>query len=344
MEPEPSAPLIQLERIRTICVLVLTAIAVGAALYWLAPVMIPFALAAFISIALSRMVGALQRWLHLPRTVSLAVILLAGIVLLSALGALVTMSVAEVTANRAVYQAQLESLQGRLTPLLGRLGADIPSLLPSGATVATWVVGATNALAGIVSEGLVVVIFVIFLLTGSREKPVVGFWADIETRIQGYLLTKALLSMLVGTVTGIILALLGVDLALVFGVFAFLLNFIPNIGPVIATLLPLPIVLVNPVISTPAAIAAIALPAAMHFVVGNVFEPKIMGESLDLDPVVVLVTLIFWGMIWGFVGLLLATPITAVVKILLEQNELTHPVADALAGRVGQQRTGPPAG
>ncbi len=332
-----SEPASQLERIRTVCLLVLTAIALGAALNWLAPVMIPFVLSIFVATALARMIGALQRWLHLPRALATTIIVLGGLVILAGVGALIATSITQLTENHVAYQAQLESVMGRLTPLLGRFGLEVGSLLPSMPTVAGWMISTSNALATVVSEGLVVMIFVVFLLAGRGELPATGVWADIETRIQRYLLTKTALSAFVGVMTGVILAILGVDLAMVFGVFAFLLNFIPNIGPFVATLLPLPIVLMAPQMSTTSAVLAIALPALMHFSLGNVVEPKLMGVSLDLDPVVVLVTLIFWGMIWGFVGLLLATPITAVVKILLERNELTRPVADALAGRVGRQ-------
>jgi AI-2 transport protein TqsA len=330
-----SEPIVQLERIRTLCMLVMTTIAVGAALNWLAPVMIPFVLSVFVATALSRMVGALQRWFRMPRAVAMTIIVLGALVILAGVGALIAMSVSQLTANRAVYQTQVESLANRLAPLLGRFGVELSSFFPSMSTIAGWMLSASNALATVVSEGLVVMIFVVFLLSSAGDSPAVGVWADIEMRIQKYLLTKTALSALVGVMTGVILAILHVDLALVFGVFAFLLNFIPNIGPAFATLLPLPIVLMDPSISATASVLAIALPGTMHFMVGNVLEPKIMGESLDLDPIVVLVTLIFWGMIWGFVGLLLATPITAIVKILLERNAITRPVADALAGRVG---------
>ena len=132
--------------------------------------------------------------------------------------------------------------------------------------------------------------------------------------------------------------MLGVDLAMVFGLFAFLLNFIPSIGSIIATLLPVPVVLMSPSLSMPAAIMAIAIPGVIQFSVGNVIEPKIMGDELDLHPVTILLTLIVWGMLWGIAGMLLATPITAVMKILFSKNELTAPIADIMAGRLDRLR------
>ncbi len=81
-------------------------------------------------------------------------------------------------------------------------------------------------------------------------------------------------------------------------------------------------------------ILAIAIPGAIQFGIGSLLEPKVMGRSLDLHPVVVLLGLIFFGMIWGIVGMILATPIVAVTKIILERIDETAPVAELLAGRM----------
>ena len=130
------------------------------------------------------------------------------------------------------------------------------------------------------------------------------------------------------------LSILGIDLALAFGIFAFLLNFIPSLGSVVATFLPLPIVLVTEDMTLATGIMAIAIPGAIQFSVGNVIEPKVMGKSLELHPVTILVALIFWGTLWGVVGMFLAVPITAVLRILLGRLEVTRPAAALLEGRL----------
>ena len=89
----------------------------------------------------------------------------------------------------------------------------------------------------------------------------------------------------------------------------------------------------------PTIILAIALPGAIQIIIGNVIELKIMGESLDLHPITVLLALIMWGMLWGIVGTLLATPLTAVMKIFFERMEQTAPIADLLAGRLDRLRS-----
>jgi AI-2 transport protein TqsA len=166
------------------------------------------------------------------------------------------------------------------------------------------------------------------------SQPRGGVWGQVEARIKRYIVTKLVVSAATGLLVGIILTVLRIDLALVFGLFAFLLNFIPSVGSIISTLLPLPVVLMSPEISPLAAVLAIALPAAVQFAIGNVIEPKVMGGSLDLHPITILLALIVWGMLWGVVGMLLATPLTAVMKILFERMELTAPVAELLAGRL----------
>ena len=83
-----------------------------------------------------------------------------------------------------------------------------------------------------------------------------------------------------------------------------------------------------------AKILALAIPGALQFAVGSLIEPKIMGESLDLHPVVILLGLIFFGMIWGIVGMILATPIVAVTKIVLDRIDVTAPVGRLLAGKL----------
>jgi AI-2 transport protein TqsA len=83
-----------------------------------------------------------------------------------------------------------------------------------------------------------------------------------------------------------------------------------------------------------AKILAIAIPGAIQFVTGNIIQPRFMGSALDLHPVIVLMALIFFGMIWGIVGAFLAVPITAVIRIVLEKIPDTRPVAELLAGRL----------
>lgn len=205
----------------------------------------------------------------------------------------------------------------------------------STATMYNLMVGLASSLLALLSQGLLVLIFVLFMLLGAaaRPRPTSGLWAEVEWRVRRYVAIKVAVSAITGLLVGIVLALLGVDLALSFGLLTFLLNFIPNIGSVVATLLPLPIVLLAPDASPVVIVLAIAIPGTIQFVIGNIIEPRVMGESLDLHPITVLAALILWGMIWGMVGMFIAAPLTAVAKILFEKLDATRPIAAILAGR-----------
>jgi AI-2 transport protein TqsA len=194
--------------------------------------------------------------------------------------------------------------------------------------------GTTNAIVDLLSQGLIVMIYVFFLLAGGTaqgdlEGTVLG---ELSSSIKRYIVTQTILSGVTGLLVGSVLMTLGVDLALVFGLFAFLLNYIPSIGSIIATLLPVPVVLVSPEISGSVAMLAIGIPGAIQFTIGNIIAPRVLGSSLDLHPVTILLALMFWGALWGIVGMLLATPITAVLKMLADRFERTQPIGRIMAG------------
>jgi AI-2 transport protein TqsA len=326
------------QRIQTMCLLVLATVTAAAALSWLRPALLPFVLALFVAFALQPLVEFGVQRARLPRVLAIFATGLLALLLLWMLGGLLSTSVAQLAANASSYQAQISHLIDLVADPLARLGIELPAGISaagiSGRAIGETLLGATNAIVELLSQSLLVTIFVIYLLIGG-SKPPTGVWREIELRVQRYLITKAILSAATGVLVGLTLSILGVDLALAFGLFAFLLNFIPTVGSVIATLLPLPVVLVSPEISATTATLAIAIPGAIQFVIGSVLEPKIMGDSLDLHPIAILIALIFWGMLWGVVGMLLAAPITAVMKILFERLEVTRPLARLLSGRLG---------
>ena len=332
----------QEQRIQTVCLLLLTIVTVAAALFWLRSVMVPFVFAVLIAFGLSPLINLQVRHLRFPRALAILATLVAGFLILVLLGVLVSTSVGQLAAKADDY------LQ-RLVQLLDVVVAAMPGHLEDEArravdslsdislsTAGTILVTVTNELLSLLSRGLLVMIFVGFMLAGGSEleRTRNQFWKEVQSRIQRYIIVKSLVSALTGGLVGIILAVLGIDLALVFGVFAFLLNFIPSVGSVIATLLPLPVLIVSPDLSLTTCVLAILLPMTVQFIVGNVVDPKLMGKTLDLHPVALLLALIVWGTIWGVVGMLLAAPITAILKFIFERMEVTAPLAELLAGRL----------
>ena len=152
-------------------------------------------------------------------------------------------------------------------------------------------------------------------------------WQAIDAAVHRYLLAKTLLSVLLGLAVYIILGpILHVKLAYLWGVLTILLNFIPNVGALLAALLPLPIILLDPDLSVAAQALAVLLPLLLHLMIGTFIEPCLLGPLLSLHPVIVLLALSFWWVLWGVAGAILATPITSVFAIALKGSR--HAYAD----------------
>ncbi len=338
------------QRIQTICLLILSTICVAASLYWLSPILIPFVLALFFSLGLAPIVEAQMRWLRMPGAIAVASTLLLLALLLALVGSLVSSSLGALSSNSAAYQEQITITleRARAALPLEAFGLEEasesfdPFSIVSPGSITDLLGKTTNAIVDLSSRGLVVLIFTFFLLAGraaTRGDEATGITREIEDRVKRYIVSQTMISAATGVLVWMILAAIGIDLALVFGLFTFLLNFIPNIGSIIAVLLPVPVVLVSPEISTLAAVLAIALPTLVQFVIGNVVAPKIIGDALELHPVTILLALMFWGALWGIAGMLLAVPITAILRILMERFDVTEPLAHLFAGNLEDART-----
>lgn len=151
----------------------------------------------------------------------------------------------------------------------------------------------------------------------------------VDQQIQRYIVIKTLISLAVGVAVYIVLGpMLEIKMAHVFAVITFFANFIPNFGAMLATAVPIPMVILDENQTTVSRILAIALPVLIHSIVGNVIEPKVFGDTMELHPVVVLISLSFWYMVWGIPGAILSVPITAVMRIIL--LHIKHPYAQVI--------------
>lgn len=204
------------------------------------------------------------------------------------------------------------------------------------------VTNAFGTILGTISRMFFVVIFVIFLLLGRNSyADHSAVYYDVVQKIRRYIGIKLAFSALTGLLVWAILTLVGLELAGVFGILAFLLNFIPSIGSIIATLLPVPIAVVQ-FQSSPWLILPVVLgPGAVQGLLGNILEPKLQGEGLNLHPVTVVLALSFWGLIWGVVGMFLAAPITAALRIALMRYDTLKPIGKLLAGDLSPAKAPP---
>lgn len=331
---------------QTICLAVLATIGVAFALWWLRPVLIPFVMALFIALALGMGVDLLAEHTRVPRRIALPLVLALGVLGLLGTGTLVAVSVTELAAHSDAYGAKIASLVDQaiaLAPesLRAQLGTGAAKLreIPV-ATIGGLLQTATNTIFGLLSNALIVLVFVFFLMLGadtfSREER--GTWGAIVRRVQSYLAGRIALSGVSAILVAITFLALGVPLAMVWALLTFLLTFIPAVGVTIALILPLPVVWLDPEISRTTLVLALAIPGGIHFV-ANLLEPKILGDSLGLHPITIMMALVFWTMLWGPVGALLAAPMTAVIAILLERFDGSRPIARLLAGDFGGMRS-----
>jgi predicted PurR-regulated permease PerM len=156
-------------------------------------------------------------------------------------------------------------------------------------------------------------------LTIQRELRLRKTFKDITERVQRYIITKFLISLTVGLVVGIILRLFDIEFFIIWATFAVLLNFIPNIGSVIAVILPSLMALVQYESFGYAILVAVVLIIVQN-IIGNIIEPKIFGDRLGLNPLVILLSLLLWGYIWGIIGMFLSVPLTAIIKIIFSNS------------------------
>lgn len=164
----------------------------------------------------------------------------------------------------------------------------------------------------------------------KRADEIMQIIASISRAITEYIGVKVFISFLGGLGTALILAVFGVDFALTWGTLAFLLNFIPYLGSLLATILPLMLAFVQLDSVWMVLLIAILLIACQQFL-GLVVEPRMAGARLGVSPLLIILSLAFWGVVWGIIGMLLAVPLLMVIKIIFENIPATKPVA-ALMG------------
>lgn len=325
-------------RLQTACLLIITATLLAFAAYWMRTVLIPFVLALFLFQLLEPMVRLLNRRARMPHAVAVTMTLLIVGTVLFATSSIITDSVGQLLKSSDSYTNRIASLLDNLWDRYPTFEARFKDLSQQQIAkftegVGSFVAALTNSMIYLISQTTIVLLFLMFLLFGSRsEDQLTGVMADIDSKVKNYIQVKTALSVCTGALVGFLLHLLGVDLAFVFGLMAVLLNFIPNVGSILATLLPVPVILVDPSLSTVEVALAIILPGTIQFLIGNVLEPKLLGDSLNLSPVVILFSLSVWTALWGGIGALLAVPITATIQILCEQLEFTKPIASILRG------------
>lgn len=160
----------------------------------------------------------------------------------------------------------------------------------------------------------------------------------ITRQISRYLGTKFFISFLTGTFTWISLTIIGVDFPVMWGALAFFLNFIPNLGSIVVVVVIVIQAAVQFYPSIGRTIAAAASMLTIQLILGSLVEPKLQGERLNLSPVVILISLFFWGWLWGIAGAIISVPIAALIKIICENIPYLKPVSILMGSGAKRKR------
>lgn len=153
----------------------------------------------------------------------------------------------------------------------------------------------------------------------QRERQLATTFKTITEQIQRYIIAKVGVNLAAGILTTLVLFLIGVDFPIVWGLFVFLFNFIPTIGSALALVLPVLFTLIQ-FDSFSTVLLVIIVMAGIQTLAFNVAEPMIIGKSLNLNPLLILLSVLIWGYIWGIVGMLLSVPLTAIIKIIISNS------------------------
>lgn len=326
-------------KVSAVCLTIIAAGIVTALLIYTKALMIPLVISIFIYTILAQMTLYMKQrfsfpsWLALTVSVLLCAAFFAGIVLFT------VSSVGGFLKDAEVYRQNLIDTVSNLLNQLQEKGISIDMTaiethlkeLP----VFNWLKNFGGKIFSVISSSTLVILFMVFFFSGTKKSVTITNPAikEMLANVSVYLSVKLIASIATGLVAAAILFSFNVKLAALFSLFVFLLNFIPSVGSIIAVLLPMPVLFLQYGLG-PKFFIVIALLTATEFIIGNLLEPRFLGEGMDLHPVTVVASLIFWSLVWGVPGAFLSVPITASIKIVLSKLKHTRMVAELMAGRL----------
>lgn len=196
-----------------------------------------------------------------------------------------------------------------------------------------------NSFSTLLANLFISLIFWIFMIMGkdkfeekikfafSEQREIIGkILSSINIQLQSYLVIKTIVSLITAFVVTVILWVYGIDFPIAWGILTFMFNFIPNIGSIIISIFPMLVALIEYGFGFTSISMAVLL-FLNQSIMGNLVEPHYLGRQMDLSTVFVLFSLIFWGWVWGIVGMLLSVPIAAAMKIICSNIDSLKPLA-----------------
>lgn len=323
---------------------IITIIAIGFVLYQTRSIILPFALAVFFSYMLNPLITFFERR-RVPTVLSILIALVITFLVLNLFGMLIYTSIKAFASEFPRYSSRITILLQNLLDYLNIPREALTNQVSEGErfhlldqirqlSLHKLILNTLGSMLNFMSNTFLVLLFLLFILIGRNQlirKVEFAFKDDdshrvsemiknINRQIQKYLIAKGFTSSATGFLFFIVLSAFKVEFAIIWGILAFLLNFIPNIGSIIATALPLLIAFIQfGSISNVIWLSVFLI--GIQMIIGNFIDPRIVGRRLNLSPLVVLFSLIFWGWLWGIIGMFLAVPISVIIKIIFENTD-----------------------
>jgi predicted PurR-regulated permease PerM len=303
--------------------------------------LVPFLLAVFLALITVRPMLWMQKR-GVPSVAGALIIVVVMMLILAVVGAIVGSSVADFTAALPAYQERLDAVVQRAIEFMAERVDEDFSVEALGARLDPgWAMGLVatilNGVGDVLTNTFLIFFTMVFILLEASTIPTkinaaFGVGADTFERprlfldnLGRYLGIKTIVSIATGLMIGVITWLIGLDFPLLWGMLAFLLNYVPNIGSIIAAV---PAVLMAGLQlgAGPALATALGF-LGVNMLFGNIIEPRMTGHGVGISPLVVFIGLVFWGWVFGPVGMLLSVPLTMALKMALERNENTQWIA-----------------
>ena len=327
----------------TVSLILLATIAVAFVLYILKPILIPFLIAVMLSYILYPFVERLSKY-KIPRIITLLVVFL---IALGALGKIVEILISNIislSGNFPEYKTQFSALLNDYSlqyPWLESILENIKGMLFS-LPIGGYTNSLINSSVNFFSNTFLILLFVTYLVlsihsypakiqkafSGTKGTYILKVWSDINRDIRKYLDIHTLISLATGISVGLVCWLFGVPFAFLWGFLAFVLNYIPTIGSIVASIPP--VITAAVVLGIYPAIWVTVLMIVIQLIWGNIVEPKFAGKSLGLSSLTILLSLVFWGWLWGIVGTILAVPIASMIKIICENIDALKPISELM--------------
>lgn len=333
----------KMDRIETVLLGIITLILLGAVMKLAAGVMLPMVIAGIFAVTLSPLITILHK-MHIPRNLAVIIVIAVvfGVIFLIVL--FIQSSIAAFIAEYPKYASRFSVLNNELVRFVQNktgFSYNFFKEINWAGTILKYLGSFSSSLVSFASSGLLIMIFLIFMLLENPLAPkklILAFKNNHGTKISGvfnritgqvvkYLNLKFIISTGTGLLVWISLSIIGLDFAPMWGVFAFLLNFIPSVGSTIVMIITILMGFIQFYPEPGRIVAVIISMVGIQMIIGNFIDPRLQASRLDLSPIVILFSLIFWGWIWGIVGMFLAVPLTVIIQIVCQNISFLYPVS-----------------